>query len=264
MEAYEAFASVYDLFMEDIEYEHWVKYIHDIWQREHLEPQLVLDLGCGTGNITQLLAKEGISMIGIDLSEDMLAEAKHKAEQENLEILYLMQDMREFELYGTVHCILSLCDSLNYITEEQDLLHVFQLVNNYLHPGGLFIFDLNTEYKFKEVLGQNVFAETREQAAYIWENDYDEAEGINEYYMNFFIKQENGLYERKEEIHYEKAYTLETIEKLLRQSGLCLVGIYDAFTFLPPKENSERVHIVAREVMKTETCDIFSGGKENG
>ncbi|MEY8320969.1 class I SAM-dependent methyltransferase [Lachnospiraceae bacterium 46-61] len=257
MEAYEAFASIYDVFMEEIDYDMWVTYLHKIWEKEHFQPKLIADLGCGTGSVTQILAKQGYNMIGIDSSEDMLVEAKKKAETENLNILYILQDMREFELYGTVNCIISLCDSLNYITEEEELLRVFCLVNNYLHPKGLFIFDLNTEYKFKEILAQNSFAETKEDSAYIWENYYDEEEKVNEYYMNFFIKQKDGKYERREEYHYEKAYDIATIKRLLEQSGLQLSAVYDAYTFEPPKQNSQRIYFVAREVQKTSNCDVL-------
>ncbi len=258
MEAYESFAAVYDMFMEDTEYDTWIEYIQEIWKKEHLSPKLILELGCGTGNVTGRFAKKGYGMIGIDISEDMLAVAKAKAQQDGLDILYLMQDMREFELYGTVNCVLSLFDSLNYITEEEDLLQVFRLVNNYLHPGGLFIFDLNTEYKFRHVLGQNTFAETKEDAAYIWENFYDEEEGINEFYMNFFIQgKDSKQYQRKEEWHYEKAYSIEVIKKLLKESGMELVSIYHAFSFESPKEDSERIYVVAREVTKKEVCDVL-------
>lgn len=257
MEAYESFASVYDIFMGDIEYSGWAEYIHNIWNRENFTPKLIADLGCGTGTISRIFAKEGYSVIGIDNSEDMLAQAKKKAQEEGLDILYLLQDMREFELYGTVNCIISLFDSLNYVIEEKELFKVFQLVNNYLHPGGLFIFDLNTEYKFETILGQNTFAQTTENAAYIWENTYDEAEKINEFYMNFFIKEKNGTYRREEEFHYEKAYSIDTILSLLSKSGLALCGVYDAYTFDAPKKDSERIYIVAKEVMKTEYCDVM-------
>jgi 2-polyprenyl-3-methyl-5-hydroxy-6-metoxy-1,4-benzoquinol methylase len=257
MEAYEGFASVYDTFMEETDYAMWVNYLHQIWEKQNFQPKLIADLGCGTGNVIQILAKQGYDVIGIDMSEDMLAEAQKKAQSENLDILYLLQDMREFELYGTVNCIISLYDSLNYILEEQELLQVFRLVNNYLHPKGLFIFDMNTEYKFKEILAQNSFGETKQNSAYIWENYYDEEQKINEFYMNFFIKQKNGSYERKEEYHYERAYDIVTVKKLLEQSGLELCGIYDAYTFQPPKSDSQRVYFVAKEVQKTEQCDVL-------
>ena len=257
MEAYEGFASVYDEFMEETDYAMWIAYLHKIWEKENCQPKLIADLGCGTGNITQILAKQGYHMIGIDFSEEMLAEAQQKAKAQNLDILYLLQDMREFELYGTVNCIISLYDSLNYILEEAELLLVFRLFNNYLHPKGIFIFDLNTEYKFKYLLAQNSFGETKEDAAYIWENYYDEQQQINEFYMNFFIKQKDGKYERKEEYHYEKAYDISTIKRLLEQSGLQLSAIYDAYTFEPPKEDSQRIYVVAREVQKIGDCDVL-------
>jgi len=162
-----------------------------------------------------------------------------------------LQDMREFELYGTVDCIISLCDSLNYITDENDLLEVFRLADNYLEPNGLFIFDMNTEYKFKEILGNNTFAEAEEEAAYIWENFYDEEEKINEYYVSFFVRDKKSqMYRRFEEEHYEKAYSLETVKKLLNKAGLKFLAVYDAFTFDVPKAESERVYFIAQEIKK--------------
>ncbi len=251
MEAYKGFASIYDIFMEDTDYDGWVRYLHCIWDRYGLKPELIADIGCGTGNMTQRLAQEGYDMIGIDLSEDMLTIARQKAEEAGLDILYLMQDMRQFELYGTVQCIISLYDSLNYITEEEELLQVFRLVNNYLHPGGLFIFDLNTEYKFKNVLGDNTYAETTENAAYIWENCYDEKECVNEFYMNFFIEDEKTKkYQRFEEFHYEKAYSTDTIKRLIEESGMEFVDMFDAFTFHPPRNDSGRIYVIAREMKK--------------
>jgi len=248
MQAYEGFASIYDIFMGDIDYDGWVEYIKKIWEKYGKNPSLIAELGCGTGNITGRLAKQGYDMIGIDISEEMLSVAREKAFEEGDDILYLLQDMTEFELYGTVDVIISLCDSMNYITEDEDMLQVFKLVNNYLDPKGLFIFDLNTEHKFKNVLADNTFAETTEDAAYIWENNYDEEEKINEYYVNFFINDEDsGMYERVEECHYERAYSLEEIKGFIEESGMEFVAAYDAFTFEPVKEDSERIYVVARE-----------------
>ena len=208
MEAYEGFAAVYDMFMEETDYDMWVEYIKKIWKKENCHPKLIADLGCGTGNVTQILAREGYDVIGIDFSEDMLAEAKKKAEAENLDILYLLQDMREFELYGTVRAVVSVCDSMNYITDEEDLLQVFRLVSNYLDPGGIFIFDLNTVHKYRDILGDATIAENREECSFIWENDFDEEEGINEYDLTLFIRREDeDLYEKYEETHYQRAYS---------------------------------------------------------
>ena len=252
MGAYESFASVYDLFMDEINYDEWVSYVEKLWNRFDLKPDIVCELGCGTGNISLRLAEKGYETIGIDISADMLSEAKMKAEQNGTDVLFLLQDMREFELYGTVNSILCLCDSLNYITDDEDMQQVFNLVNNYLHPGGLFVFDLNTEYKFKEIYGENTFSETDEDAVYIWENYYDEEERINEYYLNFFMKNETGTYDRTQEEHLERAYSLDEIKRFIEKSGMKFEAAYDAFTFEPVKENSERIYVVAREVLKKE------------
>lgn len=252
MGAYESFASVYDLFMDEINYDEWVSYVEKLWNRFDLKPNIVCELGCGTGNISLRLAEKGYETIGIDISADMLSEAKMKAEQNGTDVLFLLQDMREFELYGTVNSIVCLCDSLNYITDDEDMQQVFNLVNNYLHPGGLFVFDLNTEYKFKEIYGENTFSETDEDAVYIWENYYDEEERINEYYLNFFMKNETGTYDRTQEEHFERAYSLDEIKRFIEKSGMKFEAAYDAFTFEPVKENSERIYVVAREVFKKE------------
>ncbi len=248
MNAYEGFAEVYDVFMDNIDYDKWVEYIFNIWKNFDINPKLVAELGCGTGNITGRLAAKGYDMIGIDISEDMLCVAKEKAERDNLDILYLCQDMKEFELFGTVDVVLSICDSMNYITDEEELVKVFELVNNYLEPKGYFIFDLNTEHKFKNVIGNRSYGDIEEDKAYIWQNFYDECEKINEYCVNFFVEdKESGLYERIEEFHYEKAYDIETIKRLMKKSGLNFVTVYDAFTFEAPSEKSERIYIVAQE-----------------
>lgn len=156
MESYTDFAYIYDKLI-DQDYEKWADYIEEIFKKHGVKPNLVLDLGCGTGSITNILAKRGYDMIGVDLSPDMLNVARDKALEENLDVLYLCQDIREFELYGTVDAIICTLDVLNYITKPEDLRLVFSLVKNYLNPDGIFIFDINTEYKLKNVLGNNTF-----------------------------------------------------------------------------------------------------------
>lgn len=249
MEAYSDFARVYDIFMDNVEYEKWAEYLIGSLKEYGIEDGIVLELGCGTGVMTELLAESGYDMIGVDNSEEMLGEAMEKRAESGHEILYLEQDMREFELYGTVRAVVSVCDSMNYITEEEDLLQVFRLVNNYLDPGGVFIFDLNTIYKYEQ-LGESVIAENREASSFIWENWYDEEEQINEYDLTLFIENKEGLYEKYEETHYQRAYELDIICDLLKQAGLKLEAVYDAFTFEAPKADSERVYFVARETGK--------------
>ncbi len=246
MEAYTGFAQVYDKLMDNIPYEEWGSYLLGLLKEYGVKDGLVLDMGCGTGSITEILSRAGYDMIGIDNSEDMLAAAIEKAGKKGLDILYLLQDMREFELYGTVSAAVSICDSMNYIMEEDELFQVFRLVNNYLDAGGLFIFDLNTPYKYEEILADNVIAENREDCAFIWENYYDRESGINEYDLSIYAKEEE-LFRRYQELHYQRAYSLETVKKLLLKAGMEYVAAYDAFTREPPKENSERIYVIARE-----------------
>ena len=188
MEAYTSFASVYDIFMDNIPYEEWAEYLSRLLAEYEVTDGIVLDLGCGTGTLTELMAARGFDMIGVDYSEEMLEIAMEKRAESGRDILYLLQDMREFELYGTVRAVISICDSLNYITEEAELEEVFRLVNNYLDPEGVFIFDFNTVYKYREILGDQTIAESREDCSFIWDNYYYEEEQINEYELRHITR----------------------------------------------------------------------------
>ncbi len=246
MQQYTGFAAVYDLFMDNIPYEEWTDYIKHLLHKHGIENGLLLELGCGTGNITRRLAACGYDMIGIDSSEEMLAIAREKGSEQD-GILYLCQDMREFELYGTVAAVVSVCDTMNYILKEEELLQVFKLVNNYLDPGGLFIFDLDTQYAYEEVLGDNTIAENREEGSFIWENTYYEDEMLNELTLTLFIPEKASVYRKYEELHYRRAYPLDTIKQLLEEAGMEFVAVYDALTEKKPKKTSERVYFIARE-----------------
>ena len=248
MEAYTGFAGVYDLFMDNVPYEEWSRYLISLLEEQGVDRGLVLELGCGTGRMTRLLAQAGYDMIGVDNSQEMLQIAK-EAEGQTDEILYLLQDMREFELYGTVRAVVSICDSMNYILEEEELLAVFRLVNNYLDPGGVFIFDMNTLYKYREILGENTICENRKEGSFIWENYYDEEEQTNQYDLTLFIQEPGcpGLYQKYEETHVQRGYDLEQIKRLLRQAGLEFIHAFDAFTREPVKDDSERIYVIAGE-----------------
>lgn len=244
MDAYTSFAEVYDMFMDNVPYEEWNRYLMELLKEYHIEEGVVCELGCGTGKMTRLLADAGYDMIGVDMSEDMLAIASMENPQQ---ILYLCQDMRELELYGTVAAVVSVCDSMNYLLEEEDLLEVFQRVNEYLEPGGVFLFDLNTIYKYETLLGETTICENRPEGSFIWENYYDEEEQINEYDLTLFIQEKENLYRKFEETHYQRGYSMEKIRTLLEEAGMEFVTAYDACTKNPPREDSERIYIVARE-----------------
>ncbi|MBR1970463.1 MAG: class I SAM-dependent methyltransferase [Clostridia bacterium] len=241
---YNKFASLYDDLINDVDYKKWADYYFKIFERYGLKPQLGLDLGCGTGNMTIELSKRGVDMTGVDISEDMLMVARSKSEDEN--ILYLNQDMTEFELYGTVSFVVSSLDCINYITDKRDLLKVFKLVNNYLDPGGLFIFDINTDYKLECILGDNTFIIENENSFCAWQNEFDKKRKVCDFYLTFFNK--NGEnYTRFDEEHTERAYSIEEISCLLEKAGMKLLKVYDSLTFNSPKKDSERVFFVVQE-----------------
>ena len=251
MDAYTAFASVYDEFMDDIPYEEWHKYIVQLLKENNVEKGTIVELGCGTGTMTEMLASSGYDMIGVDMSEDMLMIANQKKYETGNDILYLLQDMCELELYGTADAFVSICDSVNYITEEEDLIEAFKRVNEYLSEKGVFIFDFKTDYFYKEVLGDTVIARSDEECSYIWDNYYYEDEKINEYELTIFIKddmtKEDNVFRKFKETHYQKGYTIEDVKKIIKRSGLKLCKVYNAFTHNDANMNSERIYVICKK-----------------
>lgn len=259
MEAYTDFARVYDTFMDETPYEEWCEFLVTLLRRYEIkdnvtdvnlvqEKNSVLDLGCGTGTLTQLLAKKGYDMIGVDNSQEMLQIAIEKREQSGLDILYLLQDMREFELYGTVGAVISVCDCLNYLLDKEELLTVFKLVNNYLYPQGVFIFDFNTVYKYETVIGDRTIAENREECSFIWENYYYPDKELNEYDLTVFVKNNSSddMFRRFQETHYQRGYRLEQMKELLKRAGLTFLEALDADTHGEVTAASERIYIIAQ------------------
>lgn len=260
MDIYQDFAGVYDRFMDEVPYEHWGERIDRLIQKYGVskperdtegllesERNLVVDLGCGTGTLAELMYAKGYDMIGVDASECMLNVAMEKKEKSGSEILYLQQDMRELELYSTVGTVYSVCDSLNYILEEEELSAVFSLVNNYLYPKGIFIFDFNTVYKYEKVIGDTVIAENREDCSFIWENFYDPESEINEYDLTLFISREGSLFEKFTETHYQRGYRAEQMKSLVERAGMKVLEIKDADTGKEVTGESQRIYIVAQE-----------------
>jgi len=250
MEAYSDFSYVYDTFMDETPYEEWCEFLTQMLKDAGIENGLVLDLGCGTGTLTELLAHKGYDMIGVDMSDQMLAVAMEKREESGFNILYLQQDMRAFELYGTVRAVICACDSINYLLEQEDILETFRLVNNYLDPEGLFVFDFNTVYKYAEVIGDTTIAENREDCSFIWENFYEQEDQINEYDLTIFVKEEDDRYRKFTETHYQRGYTLETMKALVKKAGLVFVDALDADTHGPVCAESERIYVIAKECGK--------------
>ena len=215
MEAYTSFAYVYDTFMDNVPYGEWARHIREKLCEHGVTDGIVLDLGCGTGTMTERLAGYGYDMIGVDNSEEMLELAMEKKTESGYDILYLLQDMRGFELYGTVRAVVSVCDSVNYITEPDELEEVFRLVNNYLDPKGIFLFDFNTVHKYRDVIGDSTIAEDRGVCSFIWDNRYYEKEQINEYDLTLFIAEDFNPMENA----YVSERTADSEDSLLSEEG---------------------------------------------
>lgn len=239
---YMDFAKIYDrLICEDIDYGAIADFVQKCFEKMGAKPELMLDLACGTGTLTGVFAERGYDMLGADLSVEMLSVAREK----NADILFLCQDMRELELYGTVDAVVCMTDSLNYITEYEDLCRVFELVRNYLNPDAPFIFDMNSHYKLSKIISDNIFTYDDDDVYYTWENEYDEQCRCADFYLTFFIK-ENELYRRFDEHHTQKAYTSDEVVRALRGAGFSQISIYDGYSFSEAREDSERLVYAVR------------------
>ena len=291
MEAYTDFAKVYDEFMDETPYHDWAVYISQLISRYGIsapykknvaddngsadetiegaetleesldedseealllqEKNLIVELGCGTGSFTEEMANLGYDMIGIDNSGDMLGIARQKMEKAGLDIMYLEQDMCELDLFCTAGTIVSVCDSINYLIEDEQVRKAFTKVNNYLYPGGLFLFDFNTLHKYRDVIGDVTIAENREDCSFIWENFFDVDTNINEYDLTLFVKKESAgaeeLFERSIETHLQRGYTLDEMKAFIEQAGMTFITAIDADTHEEPTEDSERIYVLARE-----------------
>lgn len=247
MSAYECFADVYDELMDNIPYEKWFDYLHKLLIEYKVSNGILAELGCGTGTMTELLAQAGYDMIGIDNSEAMLDLANEKKMENGSNTLYLCQDMREFELFGTVAGVISVCDSVNYITDKAELTQVFRLVNNYLDTKGIFIFDFHTRHYYRDVVGGSTIAEDRDTISFIWDNYYDKKTDINELSLSLFLQEDRDLYRKYEELHLQRGYTLAEMKSIVKKSGLQLLACYDAFTKEVATEDCERIYVIAQE-----------------
>ncbi len=236
MNSYGEFALVYDKLTLDVDYAARCDYIEEIFARHNFKkPELVVDLACGTGSTCLELDGRGYDMIGIDASADMLNVAAEKSEGRN--ILYLNQDICDFELYGTVDAALCLLDSVNHLTEDDDLDKLFALVKNYLNPDGIFIFDVNTKFKFEQILSDNIYTYEDNNIFYVWENNYEDE--ICDIYVNFFVK-DGERYKRIEQAHAERYYSADVLRALAEKYGFSVEGVYGELTFDAPADDCQR------------------------
>ncbi len=265
MAQYEGLAGVYDRLMSEVPYGDWADLVTQLIARYGIsernvqgsaeegdteallaqERNLVVELGCGTGIFTGLLAERGFDVMGIDRSPDMLAAAQGKNAAKGYQIPYLCQDMRSLDLYCTAGTFLSICDSVNYLTTYRDLQKCFAGVCKFMYPGGVFIFDFHTKHYYRDVLGTRVITETDEDLCYIWDNIWDERGSINRYELTVFAEGPDGAYERLDETHVQRGYTLSEIKKLLSRAGLTCLCALDGKTRKGAHSKSERIFVAA-------------------
>lgn len=247
MKSYEALAAVYDHIGDTVDYEAFADLYEACFARYGVRPSLVLDLGCGTGSTTLTLASRGYDMIGVDASPEMLSRAFTRAYAAGRpEILFLQQDMRAFELYGTVGAVVSSLDCINYLTEKGDLDRCFSLVHNYLDPDGVFVFDVNTPYKFRTVYGDNAYVLEDEDTLCAWQNAYDGQTRLCRFYLSVFREGADGRYERFDEEQAERCYTREELTSALTRAGFTEIAFFGGTDMSTPTDTTERWFVSAR------------------
>ncbi len=246
---YDLIAPFYDNINGSLDYSEWADFIEEIVRREYrISPELWLDLGCGTGRMTLELLRRGYDMTGVDISPEMLDIARCSAEAEGLsdKLLLLCQDMREFELYGTVDVTVSCLDCINHLTKLSDVKRCFSLVHNYLSPDGLFIFDVNGKYKFENIYSDRAYVMEEDGGVCIWQNYYNEKTKICDFYITLMNECSDGRYMRYDEQSREKMYTLASLKRALSECGFEFIGAYSDFSFTEASDESERIYIAAR------------------
>ncbi len=244
MSSYNEFAEVYDLFMEDVDYRAWSRYVVEIFDRYGIKPGRILDTACGTGNITIPLAQRGYELWGLDLSEDMLSIAESKARALKQKIRFLNQDMIKMNLKEKFEAVLCMCDGVNYIHDEKGLSDYFDAVYKALDKKGIFIFDISSYNKIRYILGNNTFHEEKNNKHYIWNNNFDESSDTVEMELIFFVPQ-GSLYRKFEEHHVQKAHKCEQVLQLLEKAGFENIRSFEEFSFDKPTEDSDRIFFSA-------------------
>lgn len=244
--SYESFSLFYDRLTENVDYKSYAAYIKRLFERYGKNTDSVLDVACGTGSLTEELALLGYDMIGADISEDMLTVAQEKKLESGLDILYLCQSAEDLDLYGTVQGAVCTLDSINHITDENAVIKAFKKISLFMEKDGIFIFDLNTEYKHREVLGNNTFVYDLEDVYCVWQNEYDTKNKVTHISLDIF-NEEDGLYERFSEEFDERVYCHGKVLEWLKMSEFELVDFFKEMTEEKPDDTTERIIYIARK-----------------
>ena len=242
---YEKFAYAYDRMMRNVNYPRWSDYIESLFSMYRCEPRNILDLACGTGALTALLASKGYVMTGIDRAKGMLNIAQEKAKEQNLQIAFHHGDMLNFRLNQQFDAILCTYDSINYACDENELSGMFKNVSEHLAEDGLFIFDVTTERNIVEHFHNKTFSENHEDYTYIWKNNYLYHTKMCRTFLTFFIR-EGELFRRYEEIHKQRIYEVGTVNELLKAAGYKMLSAFDMYTFNKWSRSSDRINFTAQ------------------
>ena len=245
---YSSLAGVYDVLNGDVDYGKWADFIVSVINKYSTVPvKLVLDLGCGTGKMTFALRERGYDMTGVDISPEMLAKASEICRKKKIDdVLWLCQDMTDFELYGTVDAAVCCLDGINHLTKVSDARRCLSLVHNYLVPDGLFIFDLNTPHKFETVYADNDYVLEDDGVLVAWQNSYNEKTKLCDFYITTFTENSDGSYSREDSVGRERCYTARSIKKLLADAGFELLFISSDWSDSPASPDADRWYIAAR------------------
>ncbi len=249
MSGYDAVSELYDRVNDHVDYEGYAERVCDYLRKNGVSAgALIGELGCGTGRMTRLLAYAGYDMIGIDNSEGMLSVAREAEYSSEKEILYLLQDMCDFELYGTVGAVVCFLDGMNHLTRPGELEKCFRLVHNYLDPNGVFFFDLNTPLKFEREYGQRDIIIEDGDDVLLWQNDYNKERKICDFYLSAFIMDEDGRYAREDTWWRERCYSIRHVRKTLEKCGFADVRFLSDDLTGEPTEDALRWYVSARAV----------------
>lgn len=257
MSAYSDFAFFYDALIDEDDYDKRCEYISGLLTENSVDGGILLDAACGTGILSEKLAEKGYDVIGVDISEEMLSKALERKEKNKSNSLYLCQDISALDLFGTINCAVCTLDSINHITEPEKVEKAFERIGLFTEKGGIFIFDVNTSYKHREILGNNAFIFDTDDVFCSWQNEYDEETEEVHIWLDFFAPDENGLYERYQEDFAEVIYSDEFLKNALSKAGFSVKAVYNDMTHNEVKNDTQRAIYVCEKV--TETNAVFEG-----
>lgn len=247
MSGYAEFSGVYDILTQNVDYPARADYIADLLSRNGVTGGILLDLACGTGSLSVEMAEKGFEVIGVDASGEMLSIAMNNAYEAEQNILFLCQQMQDLDLYGTIGSAICTLDSINHLTEKSDVQAAFDRVSLFMEKDGIFVFDVNTPYKHREILADNSFVYEADGVYCVWQNTLERDTDTVRIDLDIFEEIEPDIYERSQESFCERAYEISELEAMLTKAGFETVAVYDEMTEQPPHEKSQRVFITARK-----------------